>query len=70
MSGAIFHEWRGKSHHTYMDNSRKPTSMTILSKAKKNRGNTIQSNQQKCEPREGGDLKVGLERRAIIARHF
>ena len=61
MSGAIFHEWRGKIHHTYMENARKTTSTTILSKAEQNGGNTNQSNQHKCEPSEGGDLDVGLE---------
>jgi hypothetical protein len=70
LSGAIFHEWRGKSHHTCMENARKPTSTTILSKAEQNGGNTSQRNQHKCEPSEGGDLEVGLERRAVIARRF
>ena len=70
LSEAIFHEWRGNIQHTYMENARKPTSTTILSKAEKNEGNTSQRNQHKCEPSEGGDLEVGLERRPVIARHF
>jgi hypothetical protein len=44
-----------------MENARKTTSTTILSKAEQNGGNTNQSNQHKCEPSEGGDLDVGLE---------
>jgi hypothetical protein len=70
MRGAIFHEWRGKGYHTCMENARKPTSMTIISKAENNRGNTSQRYQQKCEPSEGGDLEVGLERCEVISCHF
>jgi hypothetical protein len=53
-----------------MQNAKKSISMTILPKAEQNEGNTNQINKHKCEPSEGGNLKVGLEGCAIIARHF
>ena len=70
MSGAIFHEWISKIHHTCMENGRKTTSAPILSKAEQNGGNTSQRNQHNHKPSECGDLEVGLERRAIIAYHI
>ena len=53
-----------------MENARKPTRTTILSKVKKNEDNTSQINQHKHKKSEGGDLEVELERRAVISHHF
>jgi hypothetical protein len=66
----MFHEWRGKSHHNFMENAIKPTSTTILSKYEKNEGNTIQRKQRRCKPSEDGDREVGLERHAVMAHRF
>jgi hypothetical protein len=50
-----------------MENARKTTSTTVLSKAEQNGGSTSQSNQHNYESSEGGDLEVGLEQCAVIA---